>query len=362
MNNTQSNTELMISKQPFGVTPEGKVDIYTLQNSNQIKVEIITYGGIIKSIQTPDKNGQIENICLGFDSLPPYLNEHPYFGAIVGRYGNRIANGKFSIEGNEYNLATNNGPNHLHGGLKGFDKVIWEAKSFENEEKVGLELTYLSEDMEEGYPGNLSVKVTYSLNQENELHIDYEAVTDKKTVCNLTNHSYFNLAGAGNGNVLNHELIIHSDSITPVDENLIPTGEPLAVEGTPFDFRTKKKIGVSIDQDHPQIAYGGGYDHNYILRNSTEELPLISVVTEPKSGRKMEVLTTEPGVQFYTGNFLDGTLVGSGNNRYRERYGFCLETQHYPDSPNQPNFPSTLLDVGEKYSTKTVYRFGVVED
>jgi aldose 1-epimerase len=360
MSKPQSKTSVLsISKKLFGTAPEGAVDLYTLSNANQMSVEILTFGGIIKAIYCPDKNGKIENVILGFNTLKPYLETHPYFGAIVGRYGNRIANGKFNIDGTEYNLATNNSPNHLHGGLKGFDKVIWQAREFKDNEKIGLELSYLSKDMEEGYPGNLNVKVTYSLNNQNELSIDYEAVTDKKTICNLTNHSYFNLAGEGKGNILNHQLVIHADSITPVNEHLIPTGEPMAVQGTPFDFRSGKKMGEEIDSNNEQIKYGGGFDHNFILKGNSESLPIIAKVSEPESGREMEILTTEPGVQFYTGNFLDGTLIGSGNQPYQKRAGFCLETQHYPDSPNQPNFPSTILEVGETYKTTTVYRFKV---
>jgi aldose 1-epimerase len=360
MSKPQSKTSVLsISKKLFGTAPEGAVDLYTLSNANQMSVEILTFGGIIKAIYCPDKNGKIENVILGFNTLKPYLETHPYFGAIVGRYGNRIANGKFNIDGTEYNLATNNSPNHLHGGLKGFDKVIWQAREFKDNEKIGLELSYLSKDMEEGYPGNLNVKVTYSLNNQNELSIDYEAVTDKKTICNLTNHSYFNLAGEGKGNILNHQLVIHADSITPVNEHLIPTGEPMAVQGTPFDFRSGKKMGEEIDSNNEQIKYGGGFDHNFILKGNSESLPIIAKISEPESGREMEILTTEPGVQFYTGNFLDGTLIGSGNQPYQKRAGFCLETQHYPDSPNQPNFPSTILEVGETYKTTTVYRFKV---
>ena len=360
MSKPQSKTSVLsISKKLFGTAPEGAVDLYTLSNANQMSVEILTFGGIIKAIYCPDKNGKIENVILGFNTLKPYLETHPYFGAIVGRYGNRIANGKFNIDGTEYNLATNNSPNHLHGGLKGFDKVIWQAREFKDNEKIGLELSYLSKDMEEGYPGNLNVKVTYSLNNQNELSIDYEAVTDKKTICNLTNHSYFNLAGEGKGNILNHQLVIHADSITPVNEHLIPTGEPMVVQGTPFDFRSGKKMGEEIDSNNEQIKYGGGFDHNFILKGNSESLPIIAKVSEPESGREMEILTTEPGVQFYTGNFLDGTLIGSGNQPYQKRAGFCLETQHYPDSPNQPNFPSTILEVGETYKTTTVYRFKV---
>lgn len=360
MSKPQSKTSVLsISKKLFGTAPEGAVDSYTLSNANQMSVEIITFGGIIKAIYCPDKNGKIENVILGFNTLKPYLETHPYFGAIVGRYGNRIANGKFNIDGTEYNLATNNSPNHLHGGLKGFDKVIWQAREFKDNEKIGFELSYLSKDMEEGYPGNLNVKVTYSLNNQNELSIDYEAVTDKKTICNLTNHSYFNLAGEGKEDILNHQLIIHADSITPVNEHLIPTGEPMAVQGTPFDFRSGKKMGEEIDSNNEQIKYGGGFDHNFILKGNSESLPIIAKVSEPESGREMEILTTEPGVQFYTGNFLDGTLIGSGNLPYQKRAGFCLETQHYPDSPNQPNFPSTILEVGKTYKTTTVYRFKV---
>jgi len=334
------------------MAPDGAVDIYSLKNETGMEVEILTYGGIIKSIKVPDREGKIGEVTLGFNDLAGYLGEHPYFGAIIGRYGNRIAKGKFSIAGNNYSLATNNGPNALHGGIKGFDKVIWNAKEVTN----GIALTYVSADMEEGFPGELTITVTYTLEADNALKIAYEATTDKPTVCNLTNHAYFNLAGEGD--VLSHELMIKADWMTPVDETLIPTGELQGVKGTAFDFRVSKPIGRDIDADEEQIRFGGGYDHNFVLNMQPRTRTFIARIYDPSSGRTLEVLTQEPGVQFYTGNFLDGTITGRGG-AIAKRSAFCLETQHFPDSPNQPTFPSTLLQPGEKYATSTIYKFGV---
>ena len=351
--------EATISKSAFGQTADGEaVDLYTLTNTNGIVVKITNYGGIVTSILTPDKNGKMEDIVLGFDSLPPYLVTHPYFGALVGRYGNRIAKGKFSIDGQEYDLAINNGVNHLHGGLKGFDKVVWTAEAIEGEE-VGLKLNYLSKDMEEGYPGNLDVEVIYTLSNDNELKIDYTATTDKKTMVNLTNHSYFNLTGGTKRDILGHELMLNADQFVPVNETLIPTGELAPVAGTPFDFTKPTAIGLRVNDEHQQIQYGGGYDHCWVLNKGGDDLNMVGSVYEPTSGRFMEVFTTEPGVQFYCGNFLDGTLTGKGGVKYEHRYGLCLETEHYPDSPNQPDFPTTLLNPGETYQTTTVHKFFV---
>ena len=350
--------EPTISQEAFGQADNLPVDLYTLTNANGIVVKITNYGGIVTSIITPDKNGQMADIALGFDSLAPYMAGHPFFGAIVGRYGNRIAKGKFTLDGKEYSLAANNMGNHLHGGMKGFDKVVWQATAFTNEEAAGLKLNYLSKDGEEGYPGNLNVTVTYRLNNDNELKIDYEATTDKATVVNLTNHSYFNLTG-GTQDILAHELKLVSDQFLPVDETLIPTGAPQAVEGTPFDFRQSTPIGARVNAADEQIKRGLGYDHCWVLNRTTDSLELAAEVYEPGSGRTLEVLTTEPAIQFYCGNFLDGTLTGKNGVVYKHRSGLCLETEHYPDSPNQSAFPSVTLQPGEAYRTQTVYKFGV---
>ncbi len=355
LTNMSKPSMIQISKNAFGTAPDGAVDLFKLKNEQGMEVEIITYGAIVKSIKVPDKTGKIGEVTLGFNDLAGYLGEHPYFGAIVGRYGNRIAKGKFSIEGTPYSLATNNGPNALHGGIKGFDKVIWKAAEVPN----GVALTYVSADMEEGYPGELTITVTYTLDKDNALKIAYEATTDKTTVCNLTNHTYFNLAGSGD--ILDHQLMIKADWMTPVDETLIPTGELKGVKGTAFDFRMSKPIGKDIDAEEEQIQIGGGYDHNFVLNMKPRTRTLIARVFEPSSGRTMEVLTREPGVQFYTGNFLDGTIIGR-SGAIGKRSAFCLETQHFPDSPNQSTFPSTLLQPGEKYETSTVYKFGVKND
>jgi aldose 1-epimerase len=296
-------------------------------------------------------------VVLGYPTLDGYLKPHPYFGAIVGRVGNRIAKGKFTLEGVTYKLATNDGENHLHGGIKGFDKVVWNAEPVREDSAVGVKFSYLSKDGEEGYPGNLSCAVTYWLTNNNELKIEYQATTDKATPVNLTHHSYFNLAGQGQGDILNHQLEILADRFTPVDKGLIPTGELRSVEGTPMDFRQPHTIGERINSDDEQLKFGLGYDHNWVLNKTSDSLALAARVYEPATGRVMEVRTTEPGLQFYCGNFLDGTLTGKEGRVYKHRYGFCLETQHFPDSPNQPKFPSTILRPGETYNTETVYRF-----
>lgn len=352
-----------VEKQSFGATADGTaVDLYTLTNAHGVEVRAMTYGGIILSLKVPDRNGQLGDVVLGYDSLDGYLKSSPYFGAIVGRYGNRIAKGNFTVDGEEYTLATNNGPNALHGGIKGFDKVVWGGESFEKGDRVGVVLTYTSPDGEEGYPGTLQARVTYTLTDAGELTFEYHAVTDKATPVNLTQHSYFNLAGEGSGDILGHELMLNASHFTPVDSTLIPTGEIRGVEGTPFDFRTPTAIGARIDADDEQIRFGGGYDHNWVLdRDGADGLVLAARVYEPTTGRVMEVTTTEPGVQFYSGNFLDGTLTGKGGHVYGHRSGLCLETQHYPDSPNQPDFPSTILRPGEEHDTRTVFTFSVRE-
>jgi aldose 1-epimerase len=340
-----------------GNIPSLSETVDTLTNKNGMMATITPYGGKIISLMVPDRNGNLGDVVLGYDTAERYVNGNPYFGALIGRYGNRIAKGKFTLEGTEYQLKTNNGANALHGGPGGFHNVNWRL------EKTGLgnktELYYLSKDGEEGYPGNLKVKVTYSLTDDNELVIDYEATTDKTTVVNLTHHSFFNLAGAGNGTILDHSLYINADKFTPVDEGLIPTGELQNVKGTPFDFTQATKIGERIDREDAQLKNGKGYDHNWVLIRKDTALSLAAIVSEPTSGRVMEVWTTEPGLQFYSGNFLDGTDIGKGGKKYEFRTAFCLETQHFPDSPNQPAFPSTVLKPGEVYKQKTVYRFKV---
>ena len=345
-------------KTSFGKTPDGQnVDLYTLTNQNGMQVAITNFGGIVVRIQTVDRQGKTDDVVLGYDSLDGYVNDTAYFGAVIGRYGNRIALGKFTLDGARYTLARNNGENSLHGGIKGFNKAVWQAREMAVEDGPSVELTYLSKDGEEGYPGNLSVKVLYTLTDRNELKIDYTATTDKKTVLNLTNHSYFNLNPAGS-DVLQHLLMIQADKFTPVDAGLIPTGELRSVAGTPFDFRKPTAIGARIEQEDEQLKVGKGYDHNFVLNRKGKGMELAARVVEPTTGRVLEVLTDEPGVQFYTGNFLDGTVRGKGGKAYRRRSAFCLETQHFPDSPNHPKFPSTELKPGEKYQTTTIYRFG----
>ena len=339
----------------FGAVEGKPVKLYTLTNASGAQAAITDYGGIVVSLLVPDREGRLGDVVLGYDALDAYVADTPYFGALIGRYGNRIANGSFTLNGETFTLAKNNGPNALHGGVKGFDKVVWEAAPTAAGD--GLALDYVSADGEEGYPGKLSVKVVYTWTDDNELRIAYEAVTDKPTVVNLTNHSYFNLKDAGASSALGHDVVINADRYTPIDETLIPTGELAAVEGTPFDFRQAAAIGARIDEDHEQLRFGGGYDHNYALNRGGEGLELAVTVYEPESGRVMEVLTEEPGVQFYSGNFLDGHHVGKGGVAYERRSGFCFETQHFPDSPNQPEFPSTVLNPGETYGTTTVYRF-----
>jgi aldose 1-epimerase len=349
---------LKIDKIQFGETMDGTdVDQYILSNKSGMEVRIITYGGIITSWTAPDKNGDYKDIALGYNTLAEYEAETPYFGALIGRYGNRIAKGKFSLDDQEYTLAVNNGVNHLHGGLKGFDKVVWDAKTIVSDSTVSLELSYLSKDMEEGYPGNLETKVTYKLNNKDELSVSYEATTDKPTIVNLTQHSYFNLTADFNQDILSHELVINADSFLPVDNTLIPTGEFRGVTGTPFDFRTSKTIGTHIDNENIQLKNGLGYDHCWVLNDQDTGVRFVASAYEPVSGRLLEVFSDEPGIQFYSGNFLDGTLLSKNKGMYQHRTGFCLETQHYPNSPNQENFPSVRLNPGEKYKSKIVFRF-----
>jgi aldose 1-epimerase len=346
-----------LKKEDFGKTKDGQsVDLYTLTNANGVEARITTYGGIIVSLKTPDRAGKLDDIVLGFDSLDEYLKGHPFFGAVAGRYANRIAKGHFTLNGAEYKLAVNNGENSLHGGVVGFDKVVWKARPVPTKEGVALELAYLSKDGEEGYPGNLSVKVVYTLTDKNELRIDYSATTDKDTVINLTNHSYFNLAGQGSGDILNHQLTINAKSFTPVDPTLIPTGELRPVKGTPFDFTQPTAIGARVNQDDEQLKFGGGYDHNFVVDGQTGVLRRAAKAVDPSTGRVLEVWTTEPGVQFYIGNFLT-EMKGKAGKTYNKRYGFCLETQHFPDSPNKPNFPSAVLKKGGEYQTTTVFKF-----
>jgi len=350
-----------IFSEPFGSTPDGQaVELFTLTNPQGLEIKAITYGGIIISLKTPDAVGQFADIVLGYDNLQDYIDASPYFGAIIGRYGNRIGGAQFELNGESYALAANDGPNHLHGGVMGFDKVVWEGKPFESDSGVGVVFSYTSPDGEEGYPGTLQVQVTYTLTRSDELIVDYMATTDQPTPVNLTQHSYFNLAGDGAGDILDHELMIAADQITPVDATLIPTGEQDPVEGTPFDFRTPHRIGERISANDPQIEFGGGYDHNFVLNGTLAgDLTLAARVSEPTTGRTLEIETTEPAIQFYSGNFLDGSITGKGGAVYEFRTGFCLETQHSPDSPNKPGFPSTILRPGEEYRSRTVFRFGV---
>ena len=348
------------TRAPFGVLPSGdSVHVFTLTNARGIEVRAIDYGGIILSLRTPDQAGKFDDIVLGYDDLAGYLKSTPYFGAIVGRYANRIAKGQFTLDGATYHLATNNGPNALHGGITGFDKVLWKAEPTQDSTGVGVAFTYTSRDGVEGYPGTLTVRVTYTLTDRDEFAIAYRATTDKATPLNLSQHTYFNLSGDGAGDVLGHLVTIDADRYTPVDTTLIPTGELASVAGTPFDFRKGVAIGLGIDAAHPQIKAGGGYDHNFVLNRTNDSLVHAVRVVDPRSGRTLDVATTQPGVQFYTGNFLDGTLTGKHGHVYSRRNGFCLETQHFPDSPNHPEFPSTILRPGTEFHSRTVYTFGV---
>jgi aldose 1-epimerase len=349
-----------ITKKSFGRTADGKaIEIYTLTNTRGVEAKIITYGGAVVSLTVPDKNGKLGDVVLGYDSVADYEKHTSFFGALIGRYGNRIGKAKFALNGKQFTLTANNGENHLHGGPKGYDRVVWAARPSINAAEANLEMTYMSRDGEEGYPGNLNIKVVYTLTEKNELKIVYSATSDKDTVVNLTHHSYFNLAGAGNNSILGHQLILNADRFTPTGSGSIPTGELRSVKGTPFDFTQSKEIGVRIDQADEQLKFGRGYDHNWVLNKTGNELSLAAAVYEPISGRVMEVLTTEPGMQFYSGNFLDGAIKGKSGQNYPYRSGFCLEAQHFPDSPNKPQFPSTVLKKGRTYSQTTTYRFSV---
>jgi aldose 1-epimerase len=342
----------------YGTTEDDtEVSLYTLTNSNRLEISITNYGGIVTRPLIRDRGGQLADVVLGYDSLGAYLAASPYFGSLIGRYGNRIGGARFTLDDVDYTLAANNGENHLHGGLRGFDKVVWTGEPYSTGDEVGVRLRYTSEDGEEGYPGRLRVAVTYALTDADELRIEYEAETDKATVVNLTHHSYFNLAGHASGDILGHELMLNAGRFTPIDASLIPTGELRDVADTPMDFLAPTAVGTRIDQDDEQLRFAGGYDHNWVLADYDGSLRMAARVYEPVSGRVMEVHTTEPGIQFYSGNFLDGSNIGKGGVVYEHRTGFCLETQHFPDSPNKPGFPSTVLRPGDTYQSTTIYRF-----
>jgi aldose 1-epimerase len=352
---TQVNQRL--TRKDFGKTTDGSpIELFTLRNGNGMEVAISTYGAVVQSLKLPDKSGTPVDIVLGYDDLAGYENDKSYFGATIGRYGNRIGHARFTLDGVEYKLPANDGPNCLHGGTKGFNKRVWTPKGA-TAANPPVMLEYVSKDGEEGFPGNLTATVTFTLSDNNELRIDYHAVTDKPTVVNLTNHSYFNLSGEGNGDILSHEVMIDGDRITPVDATLIPTGQYMKVEGTPFDFRSAHAIGERINANNQQIKFGKGYDHNWVLNHTGAGPTLAARVHDPKSNRSMEVLTTEPGLQFYTGNFLDGSVKGKRGKAYQHRSAFCMETQHFPDSPNKKDFPSTTLRPGQEYKSTTIYRF-----
>jgi len=351
---------MKIESQPYGRLPNGiEITQYTLTNARGMSVQVITYGGIITALRVPDRHGNLGDVVLGHEALEGYLTNNPYFGCITGRFANRIAGGRFTLDGVTYQLAVNRAPNHLHGGQVGFDKRVWQATVEQGEDAVSLALAYLSKDGEENYPGNLLVTVTYTLTQENALRISYRASTDQPTVLNLTNHTYFNLAGGGT--ILDHALMINADHFTPIDEAMIPTGELQPVAGTPFDFRQPMRVGARIDAPDEQLRRAGGYDHNFVLNGPPGELRPAARLNDPTSGRVLEVSTTEPAVQLYTGNYLDGTIVGKGGVAYEPRAGLCLETQHFPDSPNHPHFPSTVLRPDQAFHSVTVFAFGVAE-
>lgn len=357
---SDEKTTVSIEKSSYGTTPKGeKIDSYKLKNQKGMEVDIITFGGIITDLKVPNKDGVSENVVIGFNSLEQYMKPNPFFGALIGRYGNRIAKGKFSLDGKEYSLAINNEPNALHGGPEGFHRVVWKAEEAKSGTTASLKLSYLCKDMEEGYPGNLQVFVTYTLTDNNELEVLYEATTDKKTVVNLTQHTYFNLTGDFSKPILNHEITINADKIVPVDATLIPTGKLEDVANTPFDFRKPKLAGKEIEAKNVQLERGMGYDHCWVLNNTEKGKTIVASAYDTTSGRVLEVTTDEPGIQFYSGNFLDGTLPMRNGGTYAKRSGFCFETEHYPDSPNQKDFPTTVLNPGEKYNTKTTFKFSV---
>jgi len=356
-----AQAQATVTKTSFGKTSGGEnIDLYLLRNANGIEAAITNYGGIVVSLKAPDRAGKFDDVVLGFSDLEPYTKPGPYFGALIGRYGNRIAKGRFKLNGVEYKLAVNNDENHLHGGIKGFDKVVWTGRELKTEAGPAVVLTYLSKDGEEGYPGNLRVTVIYTLTNEDELKIDYSATTDKDTVINLTHHSYFNLAGEGNGDILNHVVTINASRFLPTDAGSIPTGELRPVADTPFDFLKATSIDARINQNDEQLKFGNGYDHTWVIDGQPGKLRLAAWAWDPTSWREMQVWTTEPGMQFYTGNFLDGTLTGKSGNRYQRRSGFCFETQHFPDSPNHPSFPTTTLKKGATYKSTTIYKFHIV--
>jgi aldose 1-epimerase len=346
-----------VHAEAFGRVDGQQVELYTLTNRQGVEAKITNYGATVVSLKVPDREGRFADVLLGYDTLEGYRQSTFYVGPVIGRYANRIARGRFALNGKEYKLAVNNGENHLHGGLKGFDKVVWKARPFASRDGAAVELTYLSKDGEEGYPGNLSVKVVYTLTGKNELRMDYSATTDRDTVVNLTNHAYFNLAGQGNGDILKHHLTIDADRFLPADAKSIPTGELRSVAGTPFDFRAAKAIGARIAQDDEQLKFGNGYDHTFVIRGRAGALRRAATVSEPSTGRVLEVWTTEPGMQLYTGNYLENTMIGKGGKAYGARQGFCLETQHFPDSPNKPDFPTTVLRKGGHFNSTTIYKF-----
>ncbi len=356
---TINNNKLeRIKSEPFGKAPDGTpVELFTLINLNGVTAQITNYGGIITTLNVPDKDGNFDDVVLGFYTLEEYIKKSPHFGCLVGRFGNRIAGGKFTLDGVEYQMAINNGPNHLHGGLVGFDKKVWTPEMITEENGSALKLTYLSPDGEENYPGNLNVEAVYRLNDDNELILTFSATTDKKTVLNLTHHSYFNLKGHGNGDILDHEIQFNSTEFVAIDSTSIPLGPLMNVSNTPFNFLQPKSIGQDIEADDEQIRNGGGYDHSFVVDGYNEKLKLACTVWDHTSGRMMEVWTTEPAVQFYSGNFLDGSIKGKDGKVYKQRYGFCLEAQHYPDSPNHPEYPTTVLGPGEVYDQTTIYKF-----